>query len=43
MVFQNYALYPHMTDKQKYSFWTKKHKTPKEEIDKKERLGSKIF
>ena len=26
MVFQNYALYPHMTVEKKYSFWSKKYK-----------------
>ncbi len=34
MVFQNYALYPHMTVRQNMSFGLKMRKTPKEEIDR---------
>ena len=32
MVFQNYALYPHMTVEQNLAFGLQLHKTPKEEI-----------
>ena len=35
MVFQNYALYPHMTVEKNIAFGLKNIKTPKEEIDKK--------
>src|SRR4051812_46180029 len=35
MVFQNYALYPHMTVRDNMGFALKLAKTPKEEIDKK--------
>jgi multiple sugar transport system ATP-binding protein len=35
MVFQNYALYPHMTVRENMGFALKLAKTPKEEIDKK--------
>ena len=35
MVFQNYALYPHMTVEKNIAFGLKDIKTPKEEIDKK--------
>ena len=35
MVFQNYALYPHMTVYENMAFALKLHKTPKKEIDKK--------
>ena len=35
MVFQNYALYPHMTVRENMAFSLKLHKTPKEEIEKK--------
>src|SRR5215510_6541624 len=32
MVFQNYALYPHMTVEQNLAFGLRQHKTPREEI-----------
>ncbi|HWT23110.1 MAG TPA: sn-glycerol-3-phosphate ABC transporter ATP-binding protein UgpC [Solirubrobacteraceae bacterium] len=35
MVFQNYALYPHMTVRENMGYALKKRKTPKEEIDRK--------
>ncbi len=35
MVFQNYALYPHMTVRENMAFSLKLRKTPKEEIEKK--------
>ena len=35
MVFQNYALYPHMTVYENMAFALKLHKTPKKEIDRK--------
>ena len=37
MVFQNYALYPHMTVYQNMAFGLKVRKTPKEEIDRRVR------
>jgi multiple sugar transport system ATP-binding protein len=41
MVFQNYALYPHMTVYDNMAFALKLRKAPKDEIDKKVRLAAK--
>ena len=43
MVFQNYALYPHMTVYDNMAFSLKLKKTPKEEIDKKVREAAEIL
>lgn len=43
MVFQNYALYPHMTVYENISFGLKLSKTPKAEIDKKVKEASEIL
>ncbi|MEA4896107.1 MAG: sn-glycerol-3-phosphate ABC transporter ATP-binding protein UgpC [Oscillospiraceae bacterium] len=43
MVFQNYALYPHMTVYGNMAFSLKMHKTPKEEIDRKVRQAAEIL
>jgi len=43
MVFQNYALYPHMTVYDNMAFALKLRKTPKEEIDKMVRDAAKIL
>jgi multiple sugar transport system ATP-binding protein len=43
MVFQNYALYPHMTVYDNMAFGLKLRKMPKEEIDKKVREAAKIL
>ena len=43
MVFQNYALYPHMTVYENMSFALKLRKTPKAEIDKKVRDAARIL
>lgn len=43
MVFQNYALYPHMTVYQNMAFGLKLRKVPKDEIDKKVREAAKIL
>ncbi|PID28261.1 MAG: sugar ABC transporter ATP-binding protein [Candidatus Cloacimonadota bacterium] len=43
MVFQNYALYPHMTVYQNMSFALKLRKTPKDEIDAKVREAAKML
>ena len=43
MVFQNYALYPHMTVYQNMAFGLKVRKTPKEEIDRRVRQAAKIL
>ncbi len=43
MVFQNYALYPHMTVYQNMAFALKLKKTPKDEIDKKVREVAQIL
>ncbi|MGL4451259.1 MAG: ABC transporter ATP-binding protein [Sarcina sp.] len=43
MVFQNYALYPHMTVYDNMAFGLKLRKTPKDEIDKKVREAAKIL
>ena len=43
MVFQNYALYPHMTVYENMAFALKLRKTPKDEIDKKVREAAKIL
>ena len=40
MVFQNYALYPHMTVYQNMAFGLKVRKTPKEEIDRRVRQAA---
>ena len=43
MVFQNYALYPHMTVYDNMAFSLKLRKVPKEEIDKKVREAAEIL
>ena len=43
MVFQNYALYPHMTVYENMAFALKLRKTPKEEIDRKVREAAEIL
>ena len=43
MVFQNYALYPHMTVYDNMAFGLKLRKLPKDEIDKKVREAAKIL
>jgi multiple sugar transport system ATP-binding protein len=43
MVFQNYALYPHMTVYQNMAFSLELRKVPKDEIDKKVREAAKIL
>ena len=43
MVFQNYALYPHMTVYQNMAFALKLRKTSKEEIDRKVRQAAEIL
>lgn len=43
MVFQNYALYPHMTVYDNMAFALKLRKVPKDEIDKKVREAAKIL
>ncbi|MBQ6820746.1 MAG: sn-glycerol-3-phosphate ABC transporter ATP-binding protein UgpC [Clostridium sp.] len=43
MVFQNYALYPHMTVYENMAFGLKLRKLPKEEIDKKVKEAAKIL
>ena len=43
MVFQNYALYPHMTVFQNMAFSLKLRKTPKDEIDRKVREAAEIL
>ncbi len=43
MVFQNYALYPHMTVYENMGFALKIAKVPKEEIDKKVRAAAEIL
>ena len=43
MVFQNYALYPHMTVYDNMAFGLKLRKTPKDEIDSKVRNAAKIL
>ena len=43
MVFQNYALYPHMTVYDNMAFSLKINKVPKEEIDKKVKEAAKIL
>ncbi|EQB87581.1 multiple sugar transport system ATP-binding protein [Clostridium punense] len=43
MVFQNYALYPHMTVYENMAFSLKLKKLPKDEIDKKVREAAKIL
>ena len=43
MVFQNYALYPHMTVYDNMAFSLKLRKVPKDEIDKKVREAAKIL
>ncbi len=43
MVFQNYALYPHMTVYKNMAFSLKLRKVPKDEIDKKVREAAKIL
>src|SRR3954451_1653806 len=43
MVFQNYALYPHMTVRENMGFALKLAKTPQEEIDKKVTDAAKIL
>ncbi|EJW89274.1 ABC transporter, ATP-binding protein, partial [gut metagenome] len=43
MVFQNYALYPHMTVYKNMAFGLELRKTPKDEIDKRVREAAKIL
>ncbi|MBQ3023291.1 MAG: sn-glycerol-3-phosphate ABC transporter ATP-binding protein UgpC [Clostridia bacterium] len=43
MVFQNYALYPHMTVYENMAFGLKLRKTPKEEIDKRVHEAARIL
>ena len=43
MVFQNYALYPHMTVRENIAFPLKLKKVPKDEIDKKVRQAAEIL
>ncbi len=43
MVFQNYALYPHMTVYDNMAFGLKLRKVPKDEIDKKVKAAAKIL
>ncbi|UBV43758.1 ABC transporter ATP-binding protein [Deinococcus taeanensis] len=43
MVFQNYALYPHMNVYENMAFGLKLRKTPKEEIDRRVREAAKIL
>ena len=43
MVFQNYALYPHMTVYDNMAFGLKLRKVPKDEIEKKVRDAAKIL
>src|ERR1700742_4325821 len=43
MVFQNYALYPHMTVRENMGFALKLAGTPKDEIDRKVRDAAKIL
>ena len=43
MVFQNYALYPHMTVYENMAFGLKLRKTPKDEIDKRVREAARIL
>ena len=43
MVFQNYALYPHMTVRENMAFPLKLAKAPQEEIDKKVSEAAKIL
>jgi multiple sugar transport system ATP-binding protein len=43
MVFQNYALYPHMTVRENMGFALKLAKTPQEEIDKKVSDAAKVL
>ena len=43
MVFQNYALYPHMTVYENMAFGLKLRKTPKDEIDKRVKEAAKIL
>jgi multiple sugar transport system ATP-binding protein len=43
MVFQNYALYPHMTVYENMAFGLKLRKTPKDEVDRKVREAARIL
>ena len=43
MVFQNYALYPHMTVRQNLSYGLKNRKTPKDEIERRVAEASKAL
>ncbi len=43
MVFQNYALYPHMTVYENMAFALKLHKTPKDEVDRKVREAAETL
>ncbi|MCG4808481.1 sugar ABC transporter ATP-binding protein, partial [Collinsella aerofaciens] len=43
MVFQNYALYPHMTVYDNMAFGLKLRKVPKDQIDKMGREAAKIL
>ena len=43
MVFQNYALYPHMTVYKNMAFGLELRKTPKDEIDKRVREAARVL
>ena len=43
MVFQNYALYPHMTIRQNMAFALKQQKTPKDEIERRVNQAAEIL
>ena len=43
MVFQNYALYPHMDVRQNMSFGLRLRKTPKDEIEKRVKEAAQIL
>ncbi len=43
MVFQNYALYPHMTARQNLAFGLKLRKTPREEIERRVRAAAALL
>src|SRR5919112_1498266 len=43
MVFQNYALYPHMSVYQNMAFGLKMRRTPKQEIDRRVREAAEIL
>src|ERR671921_1721529 len=43
MVFQNYALYPHMTVRENMGYALKKRKIPKDQIDRKVQDAAKVL